>query len=181
MKSRDSDEEEEEEEGEGERSFWAAESSSEEDSDGDDGDKAKKKWQLGEEAKKASSLPSAMSLLEETARPAFLPESAIERQGEKKIEKKTKKKIISSDAKAANDVGNDFDKSVSSNKTLESMEGLKNAPMDINNKRKLLQGKAEKMTAKERVKNQRLCGQSGITDYKTWKSDEEMRLRQTFD
>lgn len=36
--------------------------------------------------------------------------------------------------------------------------------------------------AKERVKNQRLKGQSGIgEDFKTWRSEEEMRLRQHFD
>lgn len=40
----------------------------------------------------------------------------------------------------------------------------------------------EKDTAKDRVKRQRLSGQSGIgTDFKTWKSEEEMRQRQQYD
>ena len=39
-----------------------------------------------------------------------------------------------------------------------------------------------RINAKEKVKNQRLCGQSGIgDDFKVWKSDEEMRMRQQFD
>lgn len=39
-----------------------------------------------------------------------------------------------------------------------------------------------KMTAKERVKGQRLKGQSGIgSDFRVWKSDLEMTMRQEFD
>ena len=34
----------------------------------------------------------------------------------------------------------------------------------------------------DRVKRQRMAGQSGIgSDFRTWKSDEEMRQRQQFD
>lgn len=37
-------------------------------------------------------------------------------------------------------------------------------------------------SAKDRVKRQRLAGQSGIgSDFRTWKSDEEMRQRQQYD
>lgn len=37
-------------------------------------------------------------------------------------------------------------------------------------------------SAKERVKRQRLRGQAGIgSDFRTWKSEEEMRMRQQFD
>ena len=44
------------------------------------------------------------------------------------------------------------------------------------------QKEMEKDTAKDRVKRQRLSGQSGIgADFKTWKSDEEMRQRQQYD
>lgn len=44
------------------------------------------------------------------------------------------------------------------------------------------QKELEKDTAKDRVKRQRLNGQSGIgTDFKTWKSEEEMRQRQQYD
>jgi hypothetical protein len=44
------------------------------------------------------------------------------------------------------------------------------------------QKELEKDTAKDRVKRQRLSGQSGIgTDFKTWKSEEEMRQRQQYD
>ena len=40
----------------------------------------------------------------------------------------------------------------------------------------------DKETAKDRVKRQRMSGQSGIgEDFKTWRSEEEMRLRQTYD
>mmetsp|Transcript_29126 Transcript_29126/g.27915 ORF Transcript_29126/g.27915 Transcript_29126/m.27915 type:complete len:197 (-) Transcript_29126:36-626(-) len=40
----------------------------------------------------------------------------------------------------------------------------------------------DKDTAKDRVKRQRLSGQSGIgSDFKTWKSDEEMKQRQQYD
>ena len=40
----------------------------------------------------------------------------------------------------------------------------------------------EKDSAKDRVKRQRLSGQSGIgADFKTWKSEEEMRQRQQYD
>lgn len=40
----------------------------------------------------------------------------------------------------------------------------------------------DKETAKDRVKRQRLAGQSGIgSDFKTWKSEEEMRQRQQYD
>ena len=40
----------------------------------------------------------------------------------------------------------------------------------------------DKDSAKDRVKRQRLNGQSGIgTDFKTWKSEEEMRQRQQYD
>ncbi|CEG39762.1 uncharacterized protein PHALS_09998 [Plasmopara halstedii] len=42
--------------------------------------------------------------------------------------------------------------------------------------------KREKKAAKERVKNQRLKGQSGIgSDFRGWKSETEMALRQQFD
>lgn len=42
--------------------------------------------------------------------------------------------------------------------------------------------KRDKETAKDRVKRQRLSGQSGIgEDFKVWKSDEEMRQRQQYD
>ena len=44
------------------------------------------------------------------------------------------------------------------------------------------QKEVEKDTAKDRVKRQRLSGQSGIgADFKTWKSEEEMRQRQQYD
>ena len=44
------------------------------------------------------------------------------------------------------------------------------------------QKEVEKDTAKDRVKRQRLSGQSGIgSDFKTWKSEEEMRQRQQYD
>ena len=40
----------------------------------------------------------------------------------------------------------------------------------------------DKETAKDRVKRQRMAGQSGIgSDFKTWKSEEEMRQRQQYD
>jgi hypothetical protein len=42
--------------------------------------------------------------------------------------------------------------------------------------------KRKAMDAKERVKAQRLKGQAGIgSDFKTWKSETEMKLRQQFD
>lgn len=42
--------------------------------------------------------------------------------------------------------------------------------------------KGDRATGKERVKQQRLNGQSGIGDhFKVWRSEEEMRLRQTYD
>ncbi|ETP34267.1 hypothetical protein F442_17371 [Phytophthora nicotianae P10297] len=42
--------------------------------------------------------------------------------------------------------------------------------------------KREKKDAKERVKNQRLKGQAGIgSDFRAWKSETEMALRQQFD
>lgn len=45
-----------------------------------------------------------------------------------------------------------------------------------------IQSGSKSSLAKERVKGQRLKGQSGIgEDFKTWRSEEEMRLRQTFD
>jgi hypothetical protein len=38
------------------------------------------------------------------------------------------------------------------------------------------------VTSKDRVKRQRLAGQSGIgEDFRTWRTDEEMALRQRFD
>jgi hypothetical protein len=44
------------------------------------------------------------------------------------------------------------------------------------------QKEVDKDTAKDRVKRQRLSGQSGIgADFKTWKSEEEMRQRQQYD
>ena len=40
----------------------------------------------------------------------------------------------------------------------------------------------ERVAFKERAKHQRLSGQSGIgSDFRTWRSDEEMHLRQQFD
>ena len=40
----------------------------------------------------------------------------------------------------------------------------------------------DKESAKDRVKRQRMAGQSGIgSDFKTWKSEEEMRQRQQYD
>ncbi|POM59656.1 hypothetical protein PHPALM_31575 [Phytophthora palmivora] len=42
--------------------------------------------------------------------------------------------------------------------------------------------KREKRDAKERVKNQRVKGQAGIgSDFRSWKSETEMALRQQFD
>eukprot|EP01034_Spumella_vulgaris_P023678 gene23678-29923_t len=42
--------------------------------------------------------------------------------------------------------------------------------------------KDKDLTAKDRVKRQRLAGQSGIgEDFKSWKSEEEMRQRQHYD
>lgn len=42
--------------------------------------------------------------------------------------------------------------------------------------------KPDRVNAKERVKQQRLNGQSGIGEnFKVWRSEEEMRLRQTYD
>jgi hypothetical protein len=44
------------------------------------------------------------------------------------------------------------------------------------------QSSSSKESAKDRVKRQRLAGQSGIgSDFKTWRTDEEMTLRQQFD
>ncbi|KAH9101558.1 hypothetical protein AeMF1_021715 [Aphanomyces euteiches] len=49
------------------------------------------------------------------------------------------------------------------------------------NKRKA-SGTTDKSSGKERVKQQRLKGQSGIgSDFRTWKSDTEMKMRQEFD
>ncbi len=42
--------------------------------------------------------------------------------------------------------------------------------------------RSAKPTGKERVKQQRLNGQSGIGDhFRVWRSEEEMRMRQTYD
>ena len=38
----------------------------------------------------------------------------------------------------------------------------------------------EKLSVKDRTKHQRLAGQTGL-DHRTWRSEEEMRLRQQFD
>ncbi len=38
----------------------------------------------------------------------------------------------------------------------------------------------DKLSVKDRTKHQRLAGQTGL-DHRTWRSDEEMRLRQQFD
>ena len=50
-------------------------------------------------------------------------------------------------------------------------------------KRGVVPGRSdERINVKDRVKHQRLSGQSGIgDDFRTWRSDEEMRLRQHFD
>lgn len=46
----------------------------------------------------------------------------------------------------------------------------------------LEKGHKEKVTAKERVKQQRIAGQSGIgSDFREWRSEEEMRMRQQYD
>jgi hypothetical protein len=51
-----------------------------------------------------------------------------------------------------------------------------------NNKGASHASQLDKETAKDRVKRQRLSGQAGIgSDFRTWRSDEEMRLRQQFD
>ena len=44
-------------------------------------------------------------------------------------------------------------------------------------------GRSDKPSeAKERVKKQRLSGQSGLgSDFRTWRSDQEMTMRQQFD
>lgn len=44
-------------------------------------------------------------------------------------------------------------------------------------------GRSDKVSeAKERVKKQRLSGQSGLgSDFRTWRSDQEMTMRQQFD
>lgn len=56
--------------------------------------------------------------------------------------------------------------------------GAKIAAKSVQQKRK----SGEQISAKDRVKNQRLSGQAGIgSDFKTWRSEEEMRMRQQYD
>ncbi|KAF4027516.1 hypothetical protein GN244_ATG12296 [Phytophthora infestans] len=53
-------------------------------------------------------------------------------------------------------------------------------PPEVATKQQL--AKREKKDGKERVKNQRLKGQAGIgSDFRVWKSETEMALRQQFD
>lgn len=50
------------------------------------------------------------------------------------------------------------------------------------NSKKKKAGVGEKISAKDKVKNQRLKGQSGIgSDFRVWKSDLEMTMRQQYD
>ncbi|CAM9363642.1 unnamed protein product [Choristocarpus tenellus] len=70
-------------------------------------------------------------------------------------------------------------------KPQERVIGSSASPAPDSNKGRLgekgAKGK-EKLTAKERVKGQRLKGQAGIgSDFRTWKSDLEMTMRQEFD
>ncbi len=49
-------------------------------------------------------------------------------------------------------------------------------------KNKEREGEMKREGYKDRVKRQRLAGQSGIgEDFRSWRTDEEMRLRQQFD
>jgi hypothetical protein len=64
----------------------------------------------------------------------------------------------------------------------EQVKRLKSEP---SNKRKAAQQQAQAQgstTVKERIKNQRLSGQSGIgSDFREWRSEDEMRMRQHYD
>ncbi|RHY18643.1 hypothetical protein DYB25_002853 [Aphanomyces astaci] len=58
----------------------------------------------------------------------------------------------------------------------------KNASDHHGHKRKGANADTDKASGKDRVKQQRLKGQSGIgSDFKSWKSETEMKMRQGFD
>ena len=91
-----------------------------------------------------------------------------------------KKKIFAAvDPKQLNEKDEAADSRKLSSESKTSSRAVKGAtPKPLVPKQK----EVEKDTAKDRVKRQRLSGQSGIgADFKTWKSEEEMRQRQQYD
>ncbi|EEY59602.1 uncharacterized protein PITG_12177 [Phytophthora infestans T30-4] len=71
-------------------------------------------------------------------------------------------------------------KAQSTVKSFDLMGRKRPPPPEVATKQQL--AKREKKDGKERVKNQRLKGQAGIgSDFRVWKSETEMALRQQFD
>mmetsp|Transcript_6354 Transcript_6354/g.8345 ORF Transcript_6354/g.8345 Transcript_6354/m.8345 type:complete len:216 (+) Transcript_6354:156-803(+) len=165
------------------------EGSGEDEDDSDNEDKSDEEDKEEEEEGVGATLPSAADLFSSTAGPDFLETSVTrdfiapslkrkslakdpEEVARQRMEKK--KKTIS--ATAASGVTSEKE-AIKFNK--------KEKPRNPNTAGPFMpkaEKEKKKANAKERVKAQRLKGQAGIgPDFRTWKSEEEMKMRQGFD
>ncbi|CAM9449003.1 unnamed protein product, partial [Ectocarpus fasciculatus] len=141
-------------------------------------------------------LPSVSDLFSSTAGPDFLNAPGAGQDFVVKAMKKEKKKQAAAEATTDDPTANAAGAAAATAKRERDVAagvggtavgvkkpkggaaGPAGPPVD---KRKAAGGK-EKISAKDKVKGQRLKGQSGIgSDFRTWKSDLEMTMRQQYD
>eukprot|EP00903_Cladosiphon_okamuranus_P005404 g5392.t1 len=153
-------------------------------------------FQGGAAGKTATLLPSVDDLFSSTAGPDFLTAPGGGEDFVVKATKKEKKKQAAGGSSSTSATGTGAAAAAAAAKRERGIaEGVGSAaavgvkkpkggavgpagpPVD----RKKVGGK-DKMSAKDKVKGQRLKGQSGIgSDFRTWKSDLEMTMRQEYD
>ena len=147
-----------------------------------------------------SSISGADLLLEQTTKPSFITEHVLQQEKDKRMkervqitaskthssthEKNGEKKEQSKDAlRQANKRAMQelLGETVNSN-TIEEGESRKKKQRSIGSSTSGKDQEDGVNLHRERIKNKRLKGQSGIgEDFRVWRSDEEMRLRQQFD
>ena len=148
----------------------------------------------GSKQKASVVLPSASSLLEENSfrGPSYLQQStSVAEVDYKKLSDELEKEQLSKDSSS---LENGTDTSLAGNKlslagTKRPLENDETSVANMAEKRsqaamlKAIEDDNKKTVAfKDRAKHQRLSGQSGIgADFRTWRTDEEMALRQQFD
>mmetsp|Transcript_25572 Transcript_25572/g.30304 ORF Transcript_25572/g.30304 Transcript_25572/m.30304 type:complete len:161 (-) Transcript_25572:116-598(-) len=120
-----------------------------------------------------SLLPSATDIFDQTECPSFLGS-----KDEDFILAPVTKKVKSKKEETKPKDSNQNIASTSQPKELTSIPQPKKEQTSI----KKGNEPSKKLSGKDKVKNQRLNGQAGIgSDFKTWRTDQEMAMRQQFD
>ena len=169
------------------------ESSSEEEGDvPSSGEEEEVERKTSEEAEEKASISAADLLLEQTSKPSFITEHAEKLEKDKRM----KERLQTAASRRVESKREETDSTDALRKAnrqaMQAILGDSSVSSETTNEEQV-EGKKKKRRQRgdnedsvnlhiEKVKNKRLKGQSGIgEEFRVWRSDEEMRLRQQFD